>query len=136
MPYSTSKLKTNAECDSAIALATERKSDLLFKQSALTRDLTGQEKSVETINAMLVAIKAQITGFTAAIETMSDGEAKRDLQSKLRRLNDQKENLEERLTKSGVASYLETELDSELSKKQVTEIEAFIDAINTRKGEL
>ncbi len=134
--YSTLKLKTTSECDNAIALATDRKSELVFQQSALTRDLSGQEKSVDTISATLVALNAQITGFNAAIATMSDGEAKRDLQSKVRRLNDQRENLEERLQKSGAPAYLETELQAELSKKQVDEIDAFIASINQRKSEL
>jgi hypothetical protein len=134
--YSTAKLKTTLECDSAITLATERKSELVFQQSALTRELSGQEKSVDNISATLVALNAQITGFNAAIATMSDGDAKKELQSKVRRLNDQRENLEERLEKSGAPAYLETELQAELSKKQVAEIDAFIAAINQRKTEL
>ena len=134
--YSTSKLKTAGECNSAISLATERKDELVFQQSALTRDLTGQEKSVDTISATLIALNAQITGFNAAIATMTDGEAKRELVSKVRRLNDQRENLEERLEKAGAPAYLETELQAELSKKQVLEIDAFIAAINERKAAL
>jgi hypothetical protein len=136
MLYSTTKLKTTIECESAIALATERKDELLFQQTALSRDLNGQEKSVDSITATLLAINAQITGFNAAITTMGDGEAKREMQSKVRRLNDQKENLEERLEKAGAAAFLDTELQTELSKKQVEEIDAFITSINQRKTEL
>ena len=136
MSYSISKLTTTAECDATIAIATERKDDLLFQQTALHRDLTGQDKSVASTNATLVAVNAQIAGFNAAIATMADGEAKKGLQSKLRRLNDQKENLEERLAKGGTTAFLETELDAELSRKQVEEIDAFIATINQRKSEL
>lgn len=134
--YSSNKLKTVIECDSAIALANERKDELVFQQSALVRELTGQEKSVDSISATLVALNAQIGGYNAALATMPDGEAKKEMQSKLRRLNDQRENLEERLEKAGAPAYLETELQAELSKKQVIEIDAFIASINQRKAEL
>lgn len=136
MSYSISKLTTTAECDASIAIATDRKGDLLFQQTALSRDLTDQDKTVATTQATLVAVNAQIAGFNAAIATMPDGEAKKGLQSKVRRLNDQRENLEERLEKGGTTAFLETELDAELSRKQVEEIDAFIASINQRKAEL
>lgn len=136
MMYSTTKLKTQSECDSALAMANKLKADLLFKQTTLTRELDGQEKSVDTITATLIAVNAQLTGFAAAIAAMADGEAKKDLQSKVRRLNDQKENLEERLGKSGAPAYLGTELQAEISKKGIEEIDVLIAAIAQRKTEL
>jgi DNA repair protein RadC len=59
-----------------------------------------------------------------------------DLQSKLRRLNDRKENLEERLQKTGAAALLDTELNAALLATQVVEINTYVTAITTRKGEL
>jgi hypothetical protein len=136
MSYTTSKLQTVAECDRSITLATERKNDIIFEQTVSGRQLTGQGKSNALTNASLISTRAQITGTEAAIAEMPDGDAKDDLISKLRRLNDRKENLEERLLKGGSAALLDTELDAGLLAAQVIEIDLFITAINTRKAEL
>jgi hypothetical protein len=136
MSYTTSKLQTKAECDKAIELANGRKEELIFDQTVSGRDLTDQEKSTAQTTASLVSTKAQITGTEAAIAVMPDGDAKLDLQSKLRRLNDRKENLEERLQKTGAAALLDTELNAALLSAQVVEINSYISAVTTRKGEL
>ncbi len=136
MSYSTSKLQSKAECDKAILLANGRKEELIFDQTVSGRDLTDQEKSTAQTTASLVSTKAQITGTEAAIAVMPDGDAKLDLQSKLRRLNDRKDNLEERLQKTGAAALLDTELNAALLASQVVEINSYISAVTTRKGEL
>lgn len=136
MSYTTSKLQTEAECDKAIELANGRKEELIFDQTVSGRDLTDQEKSTAQTTASLVSTNAQITGTPAAIAVMPDGDAKLDLQSKLRRLNDRKENLEERLQKTGAAALLDTELNAALLAAQVVEIDNYIGAVTTRKGEL
>jgi len=136
MAYSTSKLKTVAECDQATAIATQRKTDLLFEQTIASRELTDQERSTALNNASLISVNAQITGTTAAIAEMEEGDAKKDMQSKLRRLNDRKENLEERLERGGNVSLLDTELDAELLAVQVAEIDVYLAEIATRKAAL
>jgi hypothetical protein len=136
MSYSTSKLQTKAECDKAIELANGRKEELIFDQTVSGRDLTDQEKSTAQTTASLVSTKAQITGTEAAIAVMPDGDAKVDLQSKLRRLNDRKENLEERLQKTGAAALLDTELNAALLAAQVVEINAYINDVDKRKADL
>jgi hypothetical protein len=136
MSYSTSKLQTKAECDKAIELANGRKEELIFDQTVSGRDLTDQEKSTAQTTASLVSTKAQMTGTEAAIAVMPDGDAKVDLQSKLRRLNDRKENLEERLQKTGTAALLDTELNAALLAAQVVEINTYISDVDKRKAEL
>ncbi len=136
MPYTTSKLQSKAECDKAIELANGRKEELIFDQTVSGRDLTDQEKSTAQTTAGLVSTKAQITGTEAAIAVMPDGDAKTDLQSKLRRLNDRKENLEERLQKTGAAALLDTELNAALLAAQVVEIDTYINDVKKRISEL
>jgi hypothetical protein len=136
MSYSTSKLTTIADCDQAIATATDRKSDLQFEQTVTARDLSDQEKTTALTNASLISVNAQITGTQAAIAAMPDGELKDDLVSKLRRLNDRKDNLDERLLKGGNASLLDTELDAQLLQVQIAEIDVYLAAVATRKAAL
>ena len=56
--------------------------------------------------------------------------------NKLRRLDDRKANLEERLSKTGSTGLLLTELQRAMTEKQVAEITDFISAIETRKAAL
>lgn len=136
MSYSTSKLKTVAECTQAISIANSRKSDLQFEQTSLTRSLTDKEKNTDLANSNLISINAQITGTDAAIAALSEGEAKEALKNKLRRLNDRKENLEERLQRGGAIALLDTELETSLISLQLTEIDNYIAEVETRKAAL
>jgi hypothetical protein len=136
MSYTTNRLQTAAECDKATSLATDRKNDFIFEQTLSGRQLTGQEKATALTNASLISVRAEITGTEAAIAAMPDGEAKEDLVSKLRRLNDRKDNLEERLQKGGAAALLDAELDAQLLTVQVTEVDVFLAAVAARKAEL
>jgi hypothetical protein len=136
MSYSVSKLTTVAECDKATALATERKTNLQFEQTVSGKDVSDQEKVVQQTNISLITIKAEIAGTEAAIAGMPEGEQKVNYQDKLRRLNDRKDNLEERLRKGGAAALLDTELDAALLAAQITEIDAYIAAIAAHKATL
>lgn len=136
MSYSTSKLKTIAECDESVKLATTRKDDLQFEQTVLGRGLSSQEKAAALTNASLISVNAEMAGTRAAIDAMPDGDAKTTMVNKLRRLNDRKENLEERLLKGGTVALLDTELDAGLLNKQVTEIDTFIAEVKARKAAL
>ncbi len=136
MSYSVSKLTTAAECDKAVALATERKADLQFEQTIMGKELSDQEKAVQQTSVNLISIKAQITGAETAIASMPAGPEKEVFVGRLRRLNDRKDNLEERLEKGGTAALLDAELDAELIATQITAIDAFIATVNTHKASL
>jgi len=136
MSYTVSKLTTAVACDQAIATATERKNDLLFQQTVSEKTKTDQVSIVNQTNASLVSVLAEITGAEAAIAALPDGKDKEAYTSKLRRLNDRKENLEDRLKRSGSASLLETELDAALINIQLTEIDSFVSAVTARKATL
>jgi hypothetical protein len=136
MNYNTNRLQNAAECDRAITLATDRKNEFVFDQTVAGRGLTDQEKSNALTTADLISTRAQITGMEAAIAQLPNGEAKADLTGKLRRLNDRKDNLEERLQRSGSAALLDTELDAALLTVQVAEIDLFIAAVFARKATL
>ena len=136
MSYSTAKLQTAAECNKAIEMANDRKSDFVFDQTVSGRELTEQGKAAALTNANLIRVKAEITGVEAAIAALPEGQAKVEMLSKLRRLNDRKENLEERLQKGGAAALLNTELDAELLKLQIAAIDSFVTEVEARKTAL
>ena len=136
MSYNVNKLNTVPECDAAIALATERKQALLFSQTIQGNDLSNQEKVAANAAAMLKVAVAQITGVQSALTDIPEGKEKTRLIDKLRRLDDQKGNLEARLRDNGSAALLDTELDSGLLRAQVAEIDAYIAEMQARKAAL
>ena len=70
------------------------------------------------------------------MEALPDGEAKENMRNKLRRLNDPKENLEERIGKSGNMGLLLMQMQRGLAEKQVAELDAFIAGVTARKTAL
>lgn len=134
--YSTSKLLTVSECDQVITLATDRKDEFAFDKTVQDHTLSGQEKSTALATANLISVNAQIIGTEAAIAVTSEGKLKTELIGKLRRLNDRKENLNERMQKGGNVALLDTELDSALIAQQMTAIDAYIAAVNAQKATL
>lgn len=136
MSYSTVKLTTVAQCDDVLAMAANKKSDFLYEQTGISRSSTGIERSNAKLSADLASVTAQLSGYTAALDVLTDEKSRANMQSKIRKLNDRKENLEERVGKSGTSSILENELDLMLLDKQIAEIELFMTAVTDRKSGL
>jgi hypothetical protein len=136
MSYSTAKLSTVAQCDDVLIMASDRKGDLQFEQTGISRNSTGIERTAAKLAADIVSVNAQITGFNAALAVLTDPVSIKDMTSKIRKLNDRKENLEERVGKAGTNSQLENELDISLLDKQIAEIDVFAVEVNARKAAL
>ena len=136
MSYTVSKLTTVVECDQLLSNATDAKSDLQFSQTTLTRQTNDRMRSAAQLEATLATVLAQIDAFTAARDAMPPGPDRDNLTSRLRRLNDRKENLEERQSKSGAVALLDIEMELGLAAAQISVLDAFIDVVNTRKDEI
>lgn len=136
MAYPTEKLLTATECDQAIDMANVRIEAINYEQTLHGHALTGKERTTNSDTASLASVKAEITGVEAGIAVLSEGEEKRKQVSRLRKLNDRKDNLEERLLNGGNVSLLDSSLDATLLASQLTEINGYIAAINARKGTL
>ncbi|HSC54260.1 MAG TPA: hypothetical protein VLC98_11580 [Phnomibacter sp.] len=136
MSYSVSRLTTAAECDSAILQANDLKGDLEFENTLLTRERVGRERTAIQIDTNLVSVTAQLAAFQAAREVMQPGIDRDNMDSTIRRLNDRKENLEERKTKTGNLALLDNELEQSRNSLQITEIDGFIAAVEVHKATL
>lgn len=136
MAYNTSKLQKKAECDQAIALANTRKKDLAYDQTVLQHGLDNKTESANNASIAMASVTAQIAGTEAAVAAMPDGPDKTKQQSKLRRLNDRKDNLNDTLTEGGNVVVLDTELEAKMISLQLAEIETYIAEVTTRKNAL
>jgi hypothetical protein len=136
MSYNVNKLATAADCDNAIASATARKSKMQLEKSIGELAMANQATALAHSNASLITVKAEILGAEAAIAELPEGKDKETHVSKLRRLNDRKDNLEDRLKKGGSVDLLETELDNTLLGLQIAELDNYLAAITARKTAL
>ena len=105
-----------------------------LKNSGYTLDTNASERSVTQANADLTSVTAQITAFTAALDALPDGEEKENMRGKIRRLNDRKDNLNERIAKSGNSGLLMMQLRKGLADAQVAALDAFITGVTARKA--
>jgi hypothetical protein len=133
MAYNLNLLTTEAECDQLISTANDTKSDFQFAQTNLTKRNNDRLRSSAKLTATLATVSAQITAFTAARNAMPDGPDKDAMNSRLRRLNDRMENLEESRNKAGAVSLLDNELERNMIDAQITEIDDFLVAVTARK---
>ena len=110
MNYSVSKLATTADCDLVLDRAAIEKAEMEHKLSGLVLETNGTDRSLSQVRANLASVTAQITGFEAARDALPEGPEKVLMNSKIRKLNDRKENLEERLSQTGSTGLLLTEM--------------------------
>jgi hypothetical protein len=133
MSYQVSQLTTVAECDQLIQMANDAKGDLQFAEVGLTRRNNGRMRTATRLAATLATVEAQIAAFTAARDAMPEGPDKDSMSSRLRRLNDRMENLEESRSRSGAVALLDTDFDRAMITAQLAEVNNFIAAIEARK---
>jgi len=136
MSYDVKVLKTKDDCDLAIELAQERKEELEFDLTLNGKGLSDKQKTTDAAGARLIEVNAQITGTTSAIASLPEGKTKKGLVSKLRRLNDQKDNLSDRLTNTGSYGLLDSALNLQLIQLQINEIESYITLVTNHKATL
>jgi len=136
MDYSVARLGTAAECDLALDSADEIKEELEFEQLVLERESSTRSRSAIQLDADLASTNAQIQAFEAARDAISDPAEKAAFDSRIRRLNDRKDNLEERKAKSGSAALLNNELERARIASQILEIDTYKVAVTDRKTAL
>ena len=136
MAYSTSKITTVADCDLLLAWAAKEKADLNFKKLSEERLTNNYSTASIEIDAELQSVLTEIAATETIIAALPAGNSKEDAVKKKVRLEYKKFLLENRKESYGVVALLEKELDLTKVTLELTEIDAFTDAITTRKGVL
>lgn len=136
MSYNVLLLKTDEDCDLAKEKAEDRKKELAFDLTLTDKGFSDKQKSTDSNNIKLIEVNAQIAGITAALVSMPEGKEKKAMVTRLRRLNDRKENLLDNLSNEGGAGLLDAALEVQLIQLQLAEIDRYIDAVNDRKAAL
>ena len=135
MNYSVEKLLTVSECDQLLGAAGERKRRLLNDQSNLTYQRDNSTRSSDDVNADIVATQAELSGITTFIDTLT-GDKKAEYLRRKVKLENRLDDLGFRKEDVGSIRLLNKQLELALIEAELTEIEVFITAITTRKGQI
>ncbi len=136
MAYSISKITTVADCDLLLAWAAKEKADLNFKKLSEERLTNNYSTTSIEIDAELQSVLTEIAATETIIAALPAGNSKDDAVKKKVRLEYKKFLLENRKESYGVVALLEKELDLTKVTLELTEIDAFADAITSRKAAL
>jgi hypothetical protein len=136
MSYSVEKITTTADCDLLLSLAAKEKADQNFKRLSEERlTLNYSETSIE-IDAELQTVNTEIAAMETIIATLPEGNSKEEAVKKKTKLEYKKFLLNNRKENYGTLALLEKELDLNRVTVEISEIDAFIEAITARKAAL
>lgn len=136
MIYSVQLLKTAADCDSLITMATQDSADLGVKKYVQERKLANSGNSSVGIDADIAAANAEIGVLETLVAGMPEGDIRKGYESKLTKAKYKLFTLIERRNTFGQLSILRQQYDLGQLEKDIAEVDLFITAINARKAAL
>lgn len=136
MSYSVAKITTTADCDLLLSLAAKEKADQAFKRLSEERLTLNYSATAVEIDAELQGVTAEIAATETIIATLPEGNSKEEAVKKKTKLEYKKFLLTNRKENYGVLALLEKELDLNRVTVEISEIDAFIAAVTTRKAAL
>lgn len=136
MDYSLTQVSTAHDCDMLLDIAQLEQDDLNFKKTQQERQHRTVTTSASSVEADLVGVNAQVSGYESAIAGMTDGTAKDELLDKLENLHHKQYLLQKRSQRYGILALLQMEYSISCIEKQLLETTAYIDAVTARKGAL
>lgn len=136
MKYSTANLSQVADCNALLSWAAKEKADLNFKKLSDERLTTKYGETAQELDAVLQGVLAELSATETIISVLPDGPTKEDAINKKTRLEYKKFLIETRKESYGTVALLEKEMDLARVVQEIDEVDAFIAAVESRKGEL
>jgi hypothetical protein len=136
MNYSLSKFATIEACDQKLAEVNLEKEDLNVKKVQLVRKHTAAEVNSPLVSTQIAEVQLEINGLDAMIATYPDGDLKNQYLAKRSTKVSKLLTLTQRLEGFNDMALLDQEYEVNCIDRSLTETDAFIVAINTRKAEL
>ena len=137
MDYTITNLTTVADCNFLLKMAQNERADLDVKRHADERGVQKFADSSVALETEYQTVLAEISITEQLIQGLAEGTpARKKQENKLFDLNYKKHVLETRKEAYGVIKLLEKQKDFTIVQLQITELDAFIDAIKARKDQL
>ncbi|MBL0316363.1 MAG: hypothetical protein IPP69_11510 [Flavobacteriales bacterium] len=136
MEFSIQSIQTVAGCDALILMFNKEKADHEFRKLSLTRQYESLSENSSEDNAELTRISNELATITSIIGTLEPGEYQTDLISKKMKLESKKFDLENKVADYDIKAKFEKENDITNVESMITNAEAVLAALATRRSEL
>ncbi len=122
--------------DRAIALAQAEESELEFDLSLIERHASYVAKGASATDANLAAITAEATAVATSVQAIPAGELREKFERRLRRLNERKAQLTDRLTDFDAVAQVDTEFDRRRLGAALAETTTYLAELEAHKATL
>ncbi|WP_109829321.1 hypothetical protein [Reichenbachiella versicolor] len=129
-------LQTVEECDNALDIITAEKTQIERRLRNLGESLESRSARTIEVTEGISDVKAIIAGYTAAMEVITEGKAKRELALKVQREEAKLQALENRQANYSSVSLIEDLVDQEQLAVQIPVLADTIVLIEQHKAEL
>ncbi len=136
MNYSFTLIKSKADCQSLINIATQGKEDLEFRKLSLERQRRNATMTSIEVETELQSVNAEIAALESVIAGLPEGATKEETIFKKKKLEYKSLLLTERKNNYGVVSLIDKEFDIGCIEKQIEESDVFIAAVTEHMNSL
>lgn len=136
MTVNVTLLQTAEDCDNALDIINAEKIQLERRMRNLGERLEGQSSSTTDLSEGIAAVTSIISGYSAAVEVITDEKEKRNLELKIQREEAKLKALENRQANYSPVAVVEDEVDYEQLAVQIPVLTEAITQIETHKATL
>jgi len=136
MSYSVNALTTVADCDVLLAMAIQRKGELLHRRENITYQKDNNAVTSVELQTELLSVNTELSSVDGIIATLPEGPIKEDYVVKQSRLQWRQKLLNNKKADYGNIAMLDKELELALIDLAIAEVDAFIAAVTAKKATL
>lgn len=136
MEINTMLLSTVQECDSALEILNEEKTQLERRLRNLGETLESRSATTVEVGEGITSVQAVIAGYEAALLVMTDDKARRDMELRVAREETKLLALQNRQASYNVVSVLEDQVDHSQLEAQIPVLDDAIVQVEAQKAGL
>ena len=129
-------LVTEEECDNALEILNAEKTQLERRLRNLGETLEDRQNRTVEVAEGIASTEAIIAGFQAALESITEGKAKRDLELKIEREETKLKALQNRQANYNSVSVIEDQVDHTQLEAQIPVLVNAITGVESKKATL
>ncbi|MBC8085488.1 MAG: hypothetical protein H7Z21_19990 [Hymenobacter sp.] len=136
MAYSLSLLTTRAQCDAVLAMATEKRQVLSFRDTESDYRTDNTTVSATRLSAELTGLNTYITAITPVVAGMDPSDERKSLADELRLKTDRRDTLLARQGEVGPEKLVGRELEQALLDPQIPIVDDLIVQVTDHRATL
>jgi GH25 family lysozyme M1 (1,4-beta-N-acetylmuramidase) len=136
MSYSFSSISSVSDCDTLLQKAGKIKNNLEFRVMTDKKWLKSNIKDVSEIDGDILTSNLELQAMQNAFALATEGKDRNNFTRNINRLENQLRALAYKRERFGASSYLMKQTDQDIVEKQILDVTALIQGLETRKQEL